>query len=83
VVDLINWAYDQLLPGGTLIIGNVVPSNPTRAFMDHVLEWVLIHRSEEELRSLFTRSRFDTTPVTFRLDPAGVDLFAYCRKAAR
>ena len=40
VVDLMNWAYEMLLPGGTLIIGNVVPSNPTRAYMDHILEWV-------------------------------------------
>jgi CRP-like cAMP-binding protein len=82
VVDLINWAYQQLLPGGTLIIGNVIPSNPTRAFMDHVLEWVLIHRSEDQLRSLFNRSRFGATPVTFKLEPAGVDLFAFCRKGA-
>ena len=42
VLDLMNWAYEKLLPGGTLIIGNVVPSNPTRAYMDHFLEWVLI-----------------------------------------
>jgi hypothetical protein len=83
VVDLINWAYDQLLPGGTLIVGNVVPANPTRAFMDHVLEWVLIHRTEAELRSLFSRSRFGDTPVKFLLEPAGVDLFAFCRKGTR
>jgi extracellular factor (EF) 3-hydroxypalmitic acid methyl ester biosynthesis protein len=63
-----------------VIIGNVVPSNPTRVFMDHVLEWVLIHRSEDELRSLFGHSRFGTAPVRFRLEPAGVDLFAFCQK---
>jgi CRP-like cAMP-binding protein len=80
VVDLINWAYHQLLPGGTVIIGNVVTSNPTRAFMDHVLEWVLIHRSEDQLRALFNRSLFGETPVTCELEPAGVDLFAFCRK---
>ena len=80
MVDLINWAYHQLLPGGTVVIGNVVPSNPTRAFMEHVLEWVLIHRSEDQLRSLFNKSRFGETPVTFELEPAGVDLFAFCRK---
>jgi extracellular factor (EF) 3-hydroxypalmitic acid methyl ester biosynthesis protein len=80
VLNLINWGYDNLLPGGTLIIGNVVPSNPTRAFMDHILEWVLIHRTEEELRDLFARSHFGSTPVTFRTEPSGVDLFAFCRK---
>ena len=80
VLDLINWGYDMLRPGGTLIIGNVVPSNPTRVFMDHVLEWVLIHRSEDQLRSLFNRSRFGTAPVRFVLESAGVDIFAFCRK---
>ena len=56
VVDLINWAYNNLLPGGTIVIGNVVPSNPNKAYMDHILEWVLIHRTAEELRNLFKRS---------------------------
>lgn len=81
VVNLLDWAHEMLLPGGTLIIGNVVPSNPTRAFMDHILEWVLIHRSEQELRELIVRSRFGSGPVTFRTEPSGVDLFAFCRKA--
>ena len=81
VVNLIDWAHEMLLPGGTLIVGNVVPSNPTRAFMDHILEWVLIHRSEGELRELFARSRFGSAPLSFRTEPSGVDLFAFCRKA--
>jgi len=80
VVDLLDWAYDRLLPGGTLIIGKGMPSNPNRASMDHILEWVLIHRSAEQLRRLFARSRFGTTPVSLRTEPAGVDLFIFCRR---
>jgi hypothetical protein len=80
VVDLINWSYDHLSPGGTLIIGNVVPSNPDKAYMDHILEWELIHRTPEELCALFARSKFGPAPVTLREEPAGVDLFAFCRK---
>jgi hypothetical protein len=45
----------MLLPGRTLIVENVIPSNPTKAYMDHILEWVLIHRSTEELKALFRR----------------------------
>jgi extracellular factor (EF) 3-hydroxypalmitic acid methyl ester biosynthesis protein len=81
VINLINWAYDRLLPGGTLIIGNVVPTNPDKAYMDHILEWVLIHRSAEEMRELFRRSRFGATPVRLEMEPAGVDIFAFCTKA--
>jgi hypothetical protein len=80
VVDLINWAYDNLLPGGTLIIGNVMPTNPTRVYMDQVLEWVLVHRTAEQLQELFARSRFASTPVSLRCEPAGVDLFAFCTR---
>jgi hypothetical protein len=80
VVNLINWAYDMLLPGGTFIMGNVVPGNPNKEYMDHILEWVLIHRTDHDIRELFSRSRFGTTPVTLRLESAGVDLFAFCRK---
>jgi len=83
VVDLLNWAHDRLLPGGTLIIGNVVPSNPDKAYMDHILEWPLIHRSADEQRDLFRRSRFGTGPVRLELEPAGVDLFAFAAKRSQ
>jgi hypothetical protein len=81
VLKLIDWAYEQLLPGGRLIIGNVVPANPTRAFMEHILDWPLIHRTADELRALFARSRFGAAPVALELEPAGVDLFATCTRS--
>jgi extracellular factor (EF) 3-hydroxypalmitic acid methyl ester biosynthesis protein len=81
VLQLINWVYDQLLPGGTLILGNVLPSNPDKAYMDHILEWRLIHRDADELCDLFARSRFCSTPIVLQAEPAGVNLFAFCRKA--
>jgi len=80
VLQLITWAYDKLLSGGTLIIGNVVPSNPDKAYMDHMLEWPLIHRSADELRELFARSPFGTDSLTLVPEPAGVDLFAFSHK---
>jgi hypothetical protein len=42
---------------------------------------VLIHRTEDEIRELFSRSKFSSTPVSLRLESAGVDLFAFCRRA--
>ena len=32
-------------------------------YMDHILEWVLLHRSAEERPELFGQSRFGATPV--------------------
>jgi hypothetical protein len=81
VLKLIDWAHDALVPGGTLIVGNVVPANPTRAFMDHILQWPLIHRTADEMSDLFAQSRCGETHVAMELEPAGVDLFATCIRA--
>lgn len=77
IVGLLDWAHDQLLPGGTVILGNFDVHNPHKAFMDHVLEWRLIHRTPDDLRRLFASSRFGQTPVDVRTEEAGVNLFAF------
>jgi hypothetical protein len=82
VVSLLDWIHDQLVPGGTVIVGNFDHSNPDRAFMDHVLDWRLIHRSASDLRALFARSRFGCADVDVRSEVQGVNLFAFCRKPA-
>ena len=77
-----DWAHDTLKPGGTLIVGNFDVSNPHRAFMDHILEWRLIHRTAAELRALFARSRFGDAPVRVTAERASVNLFASCVRRA-
>jgi len=69
-----------LRPGGKVILGNFHPSNPSRALMDHVLDWRLIHRSEADMDTLFLASRFGRAATRCRLEPAGVNLFAECVK---
>src|SRR3954467_1160844 len=57
---LLDFGYQILATGGQMLLGNFHPQNPTRALMDDVLEWKLIHRSEEEIhRLLCEASRFD------------------------
>lgn len=80
IVTMIDWAYDQLLPGGTLILGNFDAGNPDRAFQDCIMDWQLIHRSHDDMRALFARSKFGDAPVDVRVEPAGVNLFAFCTK---
>ena len=74
-LSLINRSYECLVPGGTLIIGNFGPGNYHRAFLDHILQWKLIHRSEEELLDLFSRSRFGGH-VRILTEESGINLFA-------
>ena len=58
VVKLLNWIHGRLRPGGTVILGNFHPNNYCKEVMDYVLEWRLIHRSEEDMNRLFTCSAF-------------------------
>ncbi len=58
VVALLHWIYERLALGGEVILGNFHPCNPAKALMDYVLEWKLIHRSEDDMRRLFAASPF-------------------------
>jgi len=81
VVGLLDWVHGQLAPGGRVILGNFHPDNTTRVIMDHVLEWRLIHRDEDDMDRLFRASRFGRASTALRFEDAGVNLFAECVKA--
>jgi extracellular factor (EF) 3-hydroxypalmitic acid methyl ester biosynthesis protein len=80
VVKLMDWAYDQLLVGGTLAFGNFASGNRERPYMDYVLNWILIHRTSDEMRELFRRSKFGNSEARIDADASGIQLFAYCTK---
>ncbi len=80
VIKLINFIYDILAPGSRVILGNFHPRNKTRAFMDHVLEWKLIHRTEDDMHSLFKSSKFKTPCSNITFEPEGINLFAECKR---
>lgn len=80
IVHLLQWIHDRLAPGGEVILGNFHPANSGKAFMDYVLEWKLIHRSEEDMKRLFAASPFGgCTEILF--EDAGINLFAVGRKS--
>jgi extracellular factor (EF) 3-hydroxypalmitic acid methyl ester biosynthesis protein len=76
---LINRCFDCLGNGGTLIIGNFGHGNDNRAFLDHILQWKLIHRSSDELRGIFFRTQFGEH-VRIEAEENGVNLFAIATK---
>ncbi|NQU47832.1 MAG: cyclic nucleotide-binding domain-containing protein [Planctomycetes bacterium] len=80
VVALLDWIYDCLAPGGKVILGNFHPSNPDRALMDHVLDWRLIHRDEDDMNRIFSASKFASKCSEIRKEPAQVNLFAMAVK---
>jgi extracellular factor (EF) 3-hydroxypalmitic acid methyl ester biosynthesis protein len=82
VATLLNYVHDQLRPGGKVILGNFHPRNSTKAFMDHVLDWRLIHRTEDDMNRLFQASAFRSTCSNVRFEEQGINLFAECIRGA-
>jgi len=82
VISLLNYVHGFLRPGGKVVLGNFHPKNPTRAMMDHILDWKLIHRSEEDMNRLFAASSFAQPCTDIRFEQAGVNLFAECVRQA-
>ncbi len=80
VVRLLDYIYGKLSPGGRVILGNFHPSNPTRALMDHVLGWKLVHRTEEQMHRLFEQSAFQRPCTKIRYEEQRINLFAECVK---
>jgi extracellular factor (EF) 3-hydroxypalmitic acid methyl ester biosynthesis protein len=80
VGKLLGYAYENLAPGGRVILGNFHPNNPAKEFMDHVLEWVLIHRTEEEMNTLFQSSPFGRPCTKIQFEQQGINLFAECSR---
>jgi extracellular factor (EF) 3-hydroxypalmitic acid methyl ester biosynthesis protein len=78
-VKLLDRCFERLNPGGALLIGNFGPRNPDRAFMDNILQWNLIYRSESELKHLFSKSLFRDN-VEIIAEPLGVNLFVKAMK---
>ena len=81
VVALMNYVYNLLKLGGKIILGNFHSSNSTKSGMDHVLDWKLIHRTEEDMHRLFSESSFKRPCSNLQFEEAGINLFAECIKA--
>ena len=64
---------DALAPGGHAVIGNFDVANPTRPFMELILNWPLYHRSADDLRRLFDGLG---SGVGIEREATGVNLFA-------
>src|SRR5205085_12247622 len=49
---LVTIFYEMLTPGGLVIVTNMDAVNPSRNWMEYVLEWHLLYRSPKEMASL-------------------------------
>jgi CRP-like cAMP-binding protein/SAM-dependent methyltransferase len=75
---LITQCHNHLKPGGTLLLGNFT-YYPDSLFLDKLLKWELIYRTEDDLRELFAPTPFGDR-VAILVEQAGVNLFAMATK---
>jgi hypothetical protein len=64
-------------PGGHVIIGNFSKTNPCVPFMELILDWHLIYRSEEDLLRIFDGLG---SKIWVEKEPLGVNLFVVIKK---
>ncbi len=79
-IALLNYAHAVLKPGGEAVFAFFHPRNPSKAFMEYVLDWRPAHRSEAHVTRLFLESAFKQEPA-FASEPAGIIAAASARKA--
>lgn len=63
--------------GGEVVIGNFSPTNPSRPYMELVMDWVLIHRTPEDLLRLAADAGFESSALRIDSEPLGVNLFLH------
>ena len=80
VIKFLNWIHQILKPGGMVILGNFHHRNSCKVLMDHILQWKLIHRDEEQIADLFKKSVFNRFPTRIYFENQGINIFAECSK---
>lgn len=79
-VRIIDHIHSTLRLGGRMLLGNFHPANPTKAFLDHILEWNLFHRTGEDMDRLFERSKFGRPATWVAYEDQKIYLLAECVK---
>jgi len=70
---LLEYLTARVRPSGRVLVTNVHPSNQQRGVMDHVLEWHLIYRDEQQMAAVLPVRRLHEHIYT---ESTGVNVFA-------
>jgi extracellular factor (EF) 3-hydroxypalmitic acid methyl ester biosynthesis protein len=76
-----NHLYSWLRPGGLLVIGNFGPDTPGQNLMEHLMDWFLIYRNQNEIAALAPEAAAKEDRRV-RAEDAGANLFLEVRKPA-
>jgi extracellular factor (EF) 3-hydroxypalmitic acid methyl ester biosynthesis protein len=79
VIKLLNFIHSILKPNGTVILGNFHSKNIYKEYLDEVVDWKLIHRTEADMQRMFMSSKFQKTGDIF-FEGEGLNMFIQVRK---
>ncbi|MGC4081512.1 MAG: hypothetical protein QM736_05185 [Vicinamibacterales bacterium] len=78
---VLKYAREHLLAaGGRFVFTNIADSNLYRPWMEHMADWLLIHRTEADVRALATGAGFDAQQMTIERERTGLTYIVDCRR---
>jgi extracellular factor (EF) 3-hydroxypalmitic acid methyl ester biosynthesis protein len=79
VLALLKWAHQHLEAGGQLLLTQRDAASPDRPFTEHILDWPITYRTQEQFRTLVAASAFGGG-WDIRSTEAGASFSARCKK---
>ncbi len=77
---LLQRLYDVLEEGGELVIGNFSEENPSRSYMEIMMDWKLYYRDEDELIRLGVACGIPRNKIHVGQEPEGINLFLHLKR---
>lgn len=77
--QLNTYLYEQLSPGGMLVVTNFDTSNPIQNIMEYMFEWFLIHRNSKQL-AMLAPDQASEDDCAVIADATGCNVFLEVRK---
>ncbi|MCI0357617.1 MAG: class I SAM-dependent methyltransferase [Planctomycetaceae bacterium] len=73
--DMLGLFWEQLAPGGRMVVFQFALHNPSRALMEWIGNWYLIYRDDVQLRQVTERAGVPPEAASFGAEPLGADLY--------
>jgi extracellular factor (EF) 3-hydroxypalmitic acid methyl ester biosynthesis protein len=76
---LLEVFYELAAPGGLVLVSNVDACNPSRGWMECMVDWYLVYRDAQGMRELIP-TEINRDSVRIFSEPSSVNIFAEIRK---
>jgi SAM-dependent methyltransferase len=77
---LLRALWNNVRPGGRLLVFNFAPHNPSRALMEWIGNWYLVYRDEEAMRKLAASAGIASDACDVKAEATGADLYIDARR---